>query len=74
MCNLFFLNLEKEFYQKLLKDCFFNSKDKNNYFVKYYQKKLKKIDKKINILTKTSGDVIFFKDKSLDNYNPYFKN
>jgi hypothetical protein len=70
MCKLSFIKLEKKFYEKLYKDLFFNSKNKNNTLLRYYRRKLEKIDKKINLLNDCDGSVVYFKD--IDTYQPYF--
>jgi hypothetical protein len=72
MCKLNLLKLEKNFYEKLYKDLFFNSKNKNSCLLTYYKNKLDKINKKINLLNDESGDVIYFKNSSLNNNQPYF--
>ena len=70
MCKLSFLKLEKKFYEKLYKNLFFNSENKNSTLLRYYKRKLEKIDKKINLLNDCDGSVVYFKD--IDTYQPYF--
>lgn len=70
MCKLSLMKLEKQFYENLYRDLFFKSKNKNNTLLRYYKKKLEKIDKKINSLDNCDASVIYFKD--MDTHQPYF--
>lgn len=68
MCSLFFLKIERDFYQKILNKLI--TKNKYSSDTRYYMRKVNKLNNKIDKLENCKGDVIFF--KSIDDYEPYF--